>query len=235
MNKEWVEAMIPIADKIRRYHKHRVVGIKSIPKKGAAIIACNHSLATYDMMLLMSAIVTRTKRYPRSLIDRAFYKVPYLSTVMENFGGIQGTHDNAHEILEKGDLLYIAPGGMKESLKPHQKKYTIQWEKRKGFAKLAIDTQTPIILAACPKADDIYKVYDSKLSKLVYENFKMPFFFASGLRGTPLPKPIQLSHYLSEPIKPPKKPRAKTKYNDAVDKFHEVLEDKMKELMEKGA
>ena len=40
---------------------------------------------------------------------------------MENFGGIQGTHDNAHEILENGDLLYLAPGGMKESLKPHQK------------------------------------------------------------------------------------------------------------------
>ena len=235
MNKDWVEAMIPIADKIRRYHKHRVIGIKNIPKKGAAIIACNHSLATYDMMLLMSAIVTKTKRYPRSLIDRAFYRVPYLSTVMENFGGIQGTHDNAHEILENGDLLYLAPGGMKESLKPHQKKYTIQWEKRKGFAKLAIDTQTPIILAACPKADDIYKVYDSKLSKLVYENFKMPFFFASGLKGTPLPKPIQLSHYLSELIEPPKKPRTKDKYNETVDKFHEVLEGKMKELMQKGS
>ena len=51
MNKDWVEAMIPIADKIRRYHKHRVVGIKSIPKTGPAIIACNHSLATYDIML----------------------------------------------------------------------------------------------------------------------------------------------------------------------------------------
>ena len=59
MNKDWVEAMIPIADKIRRYHKHRVIGLKNIPKKGAAIIACNHSLATYDMMLLMSAIVTK--------------------------------------------------------------------------------------------------------------------------------------------------------------------------------
>ena len=226
--------MIPIADKIRRYHRHRVVGIKSIPKKGPAIIACNHSLATYDIMLLMSAIVTKTKRYPRSLIDRAFYKVPYLSTIMENFGGIQGNHENAHQILEQGELLYLAPGGMKESLKPHNEKYTIQWSSRKGFAKLAIDTQTPIILAACPRADDIYKVYESKISKLIYENFKMPFFLASGLRGTPLPKPIQLSHYLSELIQPPRKPRSKARYDQIVKEFHEVLEEKMKDLMSQG-
>ena len=123
---------------------------------------------------------------------------------------------------------------MKESLKPHNEKYTIQWSSRKGFAKLAIDTQTPIILAACPRADDIYKVYESKISKLIYENFKMPFFLASGLRGTPLPKPIQLSHYLSELIQPPRKPRSKARYDQIVKEFHEVLEEKMKDLMSQG-
>ena len=174
-------------EKIRKYHRHRVVGIRNIPKEGAVIIACNHSLATYDMMLLMTAIYTKTNRYPRSLIDRAFYKVPYLSKVMENFGGIQGTHENAHNILKEGNLLYLAPGGMQESLRPHNEKYEIYWGRRKGFARLAIDTQTPIILAACPKADDIYKVYDSKITKLVYDKFRMPFFLAAGRRGTPLP------------------------------------------------
>ena len=92
----------------------------------------------------------------------------------------------------------------------------IYWERRKGFARLAIDTQTPIILAACPKADDIYKVYDSKITKLVYEKFRMPFFFAAGLKGTPLPKPVQLSHYLSEPLTPPKRSRSKKKYEEDV-------------------
>ena len=150
MNKDWVEAMIPVADKIRRYHKHRVIGIKNIPKRGAAIIACNHSLATYDMMLLMSAIVTKTKRYPRSLIDRAFYRVPYLSTVMENFGGIQGTHDNAHEILNNGDLLYLAPGGMKESLKPHQKIHH-PVGKKKGFCKTSNRYSNPNHSCCMPK------------------------------------------------------------------------------------
>ena len=84
--------------------------------------------------------------------------------------------------------------------------------------KLAIETQTPIILAACPKADDIYKVYDSKISKIVYENFKMPFFLASGLKGTPIPKPIQLSHFLSEMMYPPQ-----IKTDENINKFHEEL------------
>ena len=105
LNETWVETIKPITDKIRRYHRHRVVGINNIPKDGPVIIACNHSLATYDMILLMSAIYTRI-RYPRSLISRAFSKLPYLTTVMENFGGIQSTHENAHELLEQGHTIH---------------------------------------------------------------------------------------------------------------------------------
>ena len=103
------------------------------------------------MMLLMTAIYTKTNRYPRSLIDRAFYKVPYLSKVMENFGGIHGTHENAHNILKEGNLLYLAPGGMQESLRPHNEKYEIYWGRRKGFARLAIDTQTQLYLPPAQK------------------------------------------------------------------------------------
>ena len=47
-------------------------------------------------------------------------------------------------------------------------------------------------------------------------------------------KPIQLSHYLSELIQPPRKPRSKACYDKVVREFHEVLEAKMKDLMSQG-
>ena len=49
-----------------------------------------------------------------------------------------------------------------------------------GFARLAIETQTPIILAMCPKADDIYDVYSNSLTAWAYQKYRIPVFFARG-------------------------------------------------------
>jgi hypothetical protein len=122
---------------------------------------------------------------------------------------------------------------MRESLRPSTERYKIYWDKRMGFAKLAIKAQVPIILAACPKADDLYDVYPNILTKLAYQHFRIPLFFARGLGISPIPRPIKLVHYISRPIVPPKF-EGDEPPPELIKKFHARIVRRMKLLMAKA-
>ncbi|MBC7658599.1 MAG: acyltransferase family protein [Chitinophagaceae bacterium] len=231
MDEEFAIKFLPLVGALRAYHSHEVYGMDSIPSHGPAIIATNHSLATYDIMLLMAAVYLHSGRMPRSLIDRAFYVVPGLGELMERLGCTIGNPDNAHALLENGELLYLAPGGMRESLRPSTERYQVRWNRRKGFARLAIETQTPVILAACPHADDIFKVYDNALTKWIYQQFRMPFIVARGVGPTMIPRPVKLEHFLSKPFYPPKMSEDPAVVKRQVYNFHKKLTQKMTEMI----
>lgn len=234
MQEELQLKLMPLILSLRLYHRHEVHGIENIPSQGPVIVACSHSLATYDMSLLMCAVYQKLNRFPRALIDRAFYKVPGLGNLMEKLGCIVGSHDNAHSLLANGEILYLAPGGMQESLRPSSDRYRIMWSSRKGFARLSIESGAPVILAACPKADDIFTVYKSNLTKWVYNNFKFPFFFARGLGPTTLPKPVKLDHYLSKVFYPPKQEVDPVAFKKQVYNYHRKLVREMNRIIHNG-
>lgn len=219
---------------LRMYHGHDVVGMRSIPKEGPCLIVLNHSLATYDIGLLFEAIYDRTGRLCRPLIDRLFYKVPGAGTFMEILGARQGSHENAHQLLKNGEIVTVAPGGMREALRPSSEKYQIRWENRYGFVKLACQAQVPIVLACCPEADSLYDVRETVLTKFAYKHFKIPIFFATGFKNTPLPKPVKLTHYLSKPIKPPKLSSDPKKQKAQIERFHKKIVAEMNTLLRSG-
>jgi 1-acyl-sn-glycerol-3-phosphate acyltransferase len=47
---------------LRDYHRHELVGFENIPRTGPALIACNHSFATYDGWLMGIALKDRRSR-----------------------------------------------------------------------------------------------------------------------------------------------------------------------------
>lgn len=231
MQEELQLKLVPLFISLRLYHRHEVHGIGNIPKSGPVIVACSHSLATYDITLLMTAIYQQLHRFPRALIDRAFYKVPGLGELMERLGCIIGTQENARTLLANGEMVYLAPGGMQESLRPSTDRYKVIWTKRRGFAKLAIETGAPVVLAACPRADDIYTVYNNPITKFFYKKFRFPIFLARGLGPTALPKPVKLDHYLSKPIYPPKRKDDPIAFKRQVYHFHKRLVKTMDQMI----
>jgi len=222
---------MPLVKGLRRYHRHTVNGLNSIPKEGKVLLVVSHSLATYDIALLFHAIYKGRGRLSRALIDKLFYKIPYLAEFMEATGSAEGSSESAKRLLNSGEIVAVAPGGMNEALRPSSERYQIRWEKRKGFAKLAIETQTPVVLAVCPKADDMYEVYPNKLTKWAYSTFKVPLFIARGVGYTPIPRPVRLTHFLSEPIKPPVPKEDPIAFRRQVTRFHKKLELRAHELI----
>jgi 1-acyl-sn-glycerol-3-phosphate acyltransferase len=234
INHDIVDLVEPAISSLRLYHRHEVIGLENIPKRGKAIIAVNHSLATYDMALLIHAIFLHSGRIVRPLIDRLFFKFPYLGEFMNAVGCSAGNKKNAATLLKERQIILVAPGGMRESLRPHYEKYQFKWDKRKGFIQTAIEQQAPIILGACPSADDLYKVYPSKITKWMYQRLKLPVFFARGVGPTPIPRPIKLTHYLSEPIKPPRMSKDPEKRKAQIDRFHQKVIKRSEELMQEA-
>lgn len=234
MNINALLKVAPVIAGIRLYHRHSVVGKEFLPEKGPALIAVSHSLASYDIALLMAAVYEQINRIPRSLIDHLFFKVPGLGQIMEALGSLEGNRRNAIKLLNSGDLLVLAPGGMRESLRPSTEKYKIIWGKRRGFIRLSIETGAPIILAACPAADDLYDVAPSHITAWAYKTFKIPVFFARGLGLSPLPKPVTLTHYLSEPLFPPAQASDPEEFEKQVEEFHTKVCERMERLIQDG-
>lgn len=223
--------LLPIAQAIRFYHRHEVVGMENIPTSGRCLLVCTHSLATYDMSLLFAAIYEKTHRVTRPLIDRLFFKVPMVGPLMEYFGSVQGNPDNARTLLGEDNLVAVAPGGMREALRPSTQRYQIRWDRRRGFARLAIETGAPIILAACPRADDIFEVIPNPITKWAYQAFKVPVFLARGIGLSPVPRPVKLVHYLSEPILPPTLTGDEEAQKKQLARFHTKLCKRMEQLI----
>lgn len=231
INNRILAKLYPIINSIKQYHDHEAIGIEHVPLKGRGIIAVNHSLATYDIALLFKSIFDHTGRIPRSLADHLFFKFPYLGEMIEEIGALEGTQANAHKALEKDELIVVAPGGMREALRPSEERYQILWEKRKGFVRLAIETQSPIILAVCPKADDLYDVYKNPITAWAYRNYKIPLFFAKGMACSPIPKKIKLIHFLSKPLMPPELKEDPKLQKQQIDRFHKKVVTKAQELI----
>ena len=220
---------LSVIEFLRTYHQHQVVGVDNIPRQGPALVVMNHSLATYDGFLLAGAVYLRHGRIVRTLGDRRIFRVPVLSRLASKLGFVEGSPLAGEKLLKDGHLVLVAPGGMKESLRPSSHRYEILWNNRPGFARLSLSTGAPIVLAACPCADNIYRIYKNVLTPLVYERFRMPLPIARGLGLSILTRPVRLRHYISPPIHPPSIP--KEQLNDAVPEFHSYVIGEMQKLM----
>jgi hypothetical protein len=214
---------------VSRYHRHQVKGLDNIPRTGRCIVAMNHSFATYDALLLAYAIERDAGRLMTGLGDNVLFNLPLLSPLASAVNLYRANHYNAHQLLESECVLGVLPGGMREALRSRDEKYQIRWKARKGFARLAVMTQSPVILAACPAADDIYDLHVSALTKFAYQRFKVPLAWPEGVAGSWCPRPVRLTHYLSEPFYPPV---AEPDFlNTQVNQFHATLMAAMQQMM----
>ncbi|MFK7872201.1 MAG: lysophospholipid acyltransferase family protein [Oligoflexales bacterium] len=216
---------------LKSYHNHRVVGLDYFPKEGPALVLFNHSLATYDIGLFAYATYQKFGRVPRLLADHFFFRSRMTSGFVLGIGGVDGTMENGRKLLKQGEVVGIAPGGMKESLKPSSKRYQLLWESRKGFARLSLETQAPIIIAVCPRADELYDVYPNRMTKWVYDFQRAPFFLARGLGMSLIPRKIKLTHFVAPPIYPPKYPKNKKERAKVIDDFHQKILNETRALV----
>lgn len=217
-----------------KYHRHSVIGAENLPADGPWIIITNHSFATYENMFINDHIRKKLGRIVRSLGDRAIFKTPIYREYCMATGVVEGTNEAADKLLDDGEIVMISPGGMAEALRPSTQKRKIMWDTRKGFVRLAVRKQVPLVMAACPAADDIFDIPETKITDWVYENFKMPFVILRGRLGLPVPKPVKLTHYISPKFVPNAVDVDDVEaFNAEVDRLHAEVSQHMQAMLDR--
>ena len=83
-------------------------------------------------------------RIVQSIVDRVLINIPGFEMVGRGCGALTGTRDQCTDMLKKGHLIGVAPGGGYEcQLGTHD--YPVMWKKRTGFAHIALNAGVPII------------------------------------------------------------------------------------------
>jgi len=213
---------------LMRYHRFEATGLEHIPVEGPALIVGTHSMVTYDNFMAISAIYDRTGRVVRGLADNFWWQSEKLGDWVNRMGAVRAEPGATRALLEAGELVAVAPGGMAEALKPSTERFQTKWGKRRGFVRLAIETGVPIVLAACPGADLAMTIYDNPISAAIYDKWRQPFFLARGFGPTLLPRPVRMRYHFRAPIDPG---LAGEVTPERVETLFEVLDAKMKSFV----
>lgn len=229
MDDDLVRTWLRITAPLAAYHRHAAVGVEHIPREGPVLLLVHHTFATYDGMLLARAIYAETGRRPTALGDDRIFQIPGVADFFHRSGVRPASPTAGEELLSEGHLLFVMPGGMRESLRPRTHRYQVDWRGRRGFAKLALRTGAPIVLAACRRADEIFTLYPNRLTSLAYEKLHLPVPVARGVGPTFVPRPVKLRHHLSEPIVP--EPLDEARFDEQVDALRDRCLVEMERLL----
>lgn len=132
-------------DALHHYFRIEIEGIENIPKKGAAIIAPNHSgFAGLDALILAREINKNLNRIPRVLTHKFWFLSKFTAESAQKIGFIEASMKNALDQLKKNNLVLIFPEGENGNFKSTFKKYHLQ-EFRRGFIRMAIEAQCPVV------------------------------------------------------------------------------------------
>ncbi|KAF6039165.1 TMEM68 [Bugula neritina] len=105
-----------------------------------------------------------------------------------------GTRESCTKLLQEGEIISIAPGGIREALFSHN--YELMWNRREGFAKVALDSKAPIIPIFTKNSRQAINTlsYGHNILRSLYEKTRWPLAIYYGLF------PVKLKTYIGKPI-----------------------------------
>jgi 1-acyl-sn-glycerol-3-phosphate acyltransferase len=130
-----------------RYFRAEVRGLDNIPDSGPSLLVGNHSGGIY----IADTFIFATEFYSRFGPERRFHQLAHdiaarlPGTGLRRWGTVAASHENAHKAFDRGAPVLVYPGGGWETFRPTSHSDRIEFAGRKGFIKLALDRDVPIV------------------------------------------------------------------------------------------
>jgi 1-acyl-sn-glycerol-3-phosphate acyltransferase len=214
----------------------------------ASLIASTHNGSIFmpDLLGLAVAFLRRfgleTPAY--GLTHKIVFGFPGMGAAVSKFGGIAATSENASLTLRHGFPLLVCPGGDVDALKPYSRRHEIMFGRRRGFIRLAIREQVPIVPVVSVGAHEVMMLltdgrrlartmrFDKYLRvKTVPISLGVPFGLGiAGLGVIPLPSKVRIrilpAIHLSEPRQAAENPeRVERAFVFVKDQMQRALND----------
>src|SRR5438270_5386641 len=130
------------------YFRADVKGLENIPTEGPVLLVGNHSGGNMTPDTLVFTLAFNTYFG----VERRFYQLahnlvlamPWLAT-LRRYGTVAASPENAHRALATDAALLVYPGGDYEVHRPSWESGRIDFGRRKGFIRLALEKDVPIV------------------------------------------------------------------------------------------
>jgi 1-acyl-sn-glycerol-3-phosphate acyltransferase len=131
------------------YFRAEVRDLGHIPAEGPVLLVGNHSGGTLiaDTFVFAQAFYDHfgpLRRFHQLAHDLVF-KVPGARASLSKYGTVPASPENMGRVLERDAALLVYPGGDHETYRPTWESDKIDFAGRKGFARLAVDHNVPIV------------------------------------------------------------------------------------------
>jgi 1-acyl-sn-glycerol-3-phosphate acyltransferase len=153
-----VRRLDAIVAPLRAWVSPRFYGLENIPAEGPVMLVGNHSMVPLDVYLLNQELRRRYGRVLRGLGDDALMSPAFIRRYVQWHGGVRGSRENCLDLLAHGEMILVLPGGTREALRLKNERYVLKWDRRIGFARMAIEAGVPIVPIAMVGANDAYDV-----------------------------------------------------------------------------
>jgi 1-acyl-sn-glycerol-3-phosphate acyltransferase len=140
----------------------QTVGLERVPERGGVILAVNRSgaLLPYESIMLRHALIVDhpAHRVGRPLLDDWMMHLPLIGRALAGEGAVRANAKNARRLLARDEPVIVYPEGEQAVAKSFRERYRLARFERGGFARLAIETRTPIVPVAVIGAEEIHPV-----------------------------------------------------------------------------
>jgi 1-acyl-sn-glycerol-3-phosphate acyltransferase len=130
------------------WYRGEVRGLGNIPDSGAVLLVGNHSggYLTPDTLVFTLAFNSYFG------VERAFYQLAHNLVLsmpglarLRKFGTVAASPENATKALDAGAALLVYPGGDYEVHRPSWERNRVDFDRRKGFIRLALERDVPLV------------------------------------------------------------------------------------------
>ena len=146
-----IESLMPIWEWFYRYYfRVKTDGWHHIPTEGKVLLVGSHNggMASPDMVMMMYDWFSRfgTQRLVYGLMHPYAWKVsPQIANLAQKVGAIVAHPKVASAAFDLGASVLVYPGGQYDMFRPHSQRYKINLAGHRGFIKLALKKEVPII------------------------------------------------------------------------------------------
>jgi len=236
------DGLAPAIDLCRIY----VDGLKNLPRDGRFLLVGNHTVSGSAEVALIPYFVHRELGVRvRGLATKQLADAKGLvRDVLEAAGAVPGQHDTCAALMRQGATILVFPGGSRDILKFKGEEYTLQWESRSGFARLAVAYGYPIVPVGLVGGDDVYRslverggTWETRSRSLGERLHGLPGVgipIVRGLGPTLIPRPQRMYLRVAQPISTSRPSRIGVEAWTATvkDRTRSALETTLAELQE---
>lgn len=145
-----IKAWMPMLEWLYRYYfRVQTEGWHHMPPKGKVLVVGSHNggAASPDTFMFMYDWYRRFgyDRVTYALMHRLAWKFTPFPKTAAQFGAILAHPKMAIAALQRDAAVLVYPGGAEDMFRPHSLRHKIYFAGRKGFIKLALREEVPIV------------------------------------------------------------------------------------------